>query len=68
MRTKYSVTLLIILYFTMQSQAQPISLHPENPHYFEYKGKPVLLITSGEHYGAVINQGFRLRKIPEYPC
>jgi hypothetical protein len=35
--------------------AQPISLHPENPHYFEWKGKPTILVTSGEHYGAVLN-------------
>lgn len=30
----------------------------ENPHYYEYGGKPVLLITSAEHYGAVINPDF----------
>ena len=33
----------------------PISLHPQNPHYFLFRGKPTILITSGEHYGAVIN-------------
>ncbi len=36
----------------------PIQLHPENPHYFFYKGKPLALITSAEHYGAVLNLGF----------
>jgi hypothetical protein len=35
-----------------------ISPYPANPHYFAYKGKPVLLITSDQHYGAVINQDF----------
>ena len=35
--------------------AQPIALHQQNPHYFIYKNKPVILITSAEHYGAVIN-------------
>jgi hypothetical protein len=35
--------------------SQPIRIHPENPHYFEYKGKAVVLITSGMHYGAVLN-------------
>ena len=29
-----------------------------NPHYFEYKGKEILLITSAEHYGAVISANF----------
>jgi hypothetical protein len=40
------------------AQTKPISLHPENPHYFSYQGKPILLITSGEHYGAVMNPDF----------
>ena len=38
--------------------AQPLSLHPENPHYFLFRGKPTILITSGEHYGAVLNLAF----------
>lgn len=38
--------------------AQPIGLHPENPHYFKYKGKPLILVTSAEHYGAVLNMDF----------
>lgn len=37
---------------------EPLSLHPQNPHYFLFRGKPTLLITSGEHYGAVLNQDF----------
>lgn len=37
---------------------KPISLHPENPHYFLYRGKPTVLITSGEHYGALLNLDF----------
>ena len=36
----------------------PIALHPENPHYFLYDDKATVLITSGEHYGAVLNQDF----------
>lgn len=58
METKYLNIILILTYLTLPIQAQPIGLHPENPHYFEYKGEPVLLITSGEHYGAVINKEF----------
>ena len=38
--------------------AQTVRLHPQNPHYLEYKGKPVVLITSAEHYGAVLNPAF----------
>jgi hypothetical protein len=36
----------------------PISLHPDNPHYFCFRGRPTLLITSAEHYGAVLNRDF----------
>jgi hypothetical protein len=36
----------------------PIQLHPENQHYFLYKGKPVVIISSAEHYGAVLNLDF----------
>ena len=44
------------------SAAGPIRLHPKNPHYFEFRGKAVALITSGEHYGAVINGAFDYRR------
>ena len=36
----------------------PLSLHPKNTHYFLYRGKPLILIGSTEHYGAVMNLGF----------
>ena len=38
--------------------AQPIALHAENPRYFVWQGKPTVLITSGEHYGALLNLDF----------
>jgi hypothetical protein len=40
------------------AQIKPISLHPSNPHYFQYQDKPLILITSGEHYGSVLNLDF----------
>ena len=36
----------------------PLRLHPHNPRYFQFRGKPSVLITAGEHYGAVINLDF----------
>ena len=36
----------------------PLALHPDNPHYFLFRGRPAILITSGEHYGAVLNLDF----------
>jgi hypothetical protein len=40
------------------SAAEPLKLHPDNPHYFLFRGRPTVLITSGEHYGAVLNRDF----------
>jgi len=41
---------------------KPIALHPDNPHYFLFRGKPTVLITSAEHYGVVLNLDFDFRK------
>ncbi len=54
--------LILAIMCAALSVAQPLRLHPDNPHYFEYRGRPVLLITSGEHYGAVLNTAFDYRK------
>jgi len=35
-----------------------IRVSEKNPRYFEYKGKEILLITSAEHYGAVVSRNF----------
>jgi Cellulase (glycosyl hydrolase family 5) len=40
---------------TPAEPARPISLDPQNPHYFLFRGRPTVLITSTEHYGAVMN-------------
>ncbi len=56
------LTLLGLLLLAQSSRGvapmPPIALHPENPHYFLWRGKPTVLITSGEHYGAVLNLEF----------
>ena len=39
-------------------RSQPLALLSDNPHYFQFRGKPTVLITSGEHYGAVLNLDF----------
>jgi hypothetical protein len=36
----------------------PVRLHPDNPHYLEFRGRPTVLVSSGEHYGAVLNLDF----------
>ena len=35
-----------------------LSLHPDNPRYFLFRGKPEILVGSSEHYGALLNKGF----------
>jgi Cellulase (glycosyl hydrolase family 5) len=49
---------------------KPISLDPENPHYFQFRGRPTVLITSTEHYDAVMNLDFNypiyLNELREY--
>ena len=37
---------------------EPLSINKVNPHYLEFRGKPVVLIGSTEHYGAVLNLDF----------
>ncbi len=47
--------------FAQQAGRTPLRLHPDNGHYLEFRGKPAVLITSGEHYGAVLNVDFDYR-------
>lgn len=56
-------SLAVLTTFTLS--AQPLVLHPENPHYFVFRGKPSIIITSGEHYGAVLNLDFDYAKYLE---
>jgi len=64
----YAVLLVFVIYavYPVTAQAKPkfkpIELHPDNPHYFLWRGKPTILITSGEHYGGLLNQDFDYKK------
>lgn len=40
------------------ASAQPVALYTGNPHYLCIDGRPAVLVTSGEHYGAVLNRDF----------
>lgn len=41
---------------------QPIRIHPANSKCFEFRGKPLVLITATEHYGSVLNRAFRFER------
>lgn len=63
MKLKFPALLTMILTLASSVMAEePLKLHPENPHYFLFRDKPELLITSAEHYGAVLNSEFDFRK------
>ena len=49
------ITFLTTTYLPAAQPTNPISLHPVNPHYFLWRNEPTILITSGEHYGALLN-------------
>jgi hypothetical protein len=59
---KYIVKIIIFLLLSNPLYSQVVSINPENPHYLNFRNKPILLITSGEHYGSVINLDFDYKK------
>lgn len=46
----------------LAAASEPIRLHPDNPHYFLWRDKPTILITSTEHYGAVLNRAIDYKR------
>ena len=56
-----SIVALAACASALLADAAPLALHPENPHYFLFRQKPAVLLTSGEHYGAVLNLDFDYR-------
>lgn len=51
-------TLVTLLLAWFNSYGQAIRMDATNPHYFSFRGKPILLITSAEHYGGIVNKAF----------
>jgi hypothetical protein len=54
-------SLSAVALFLAPAAAAPIRLHPENPHYFQWRDQPTVLVGSTEHYGAVLNLDFDYR-------
>lgn len=38
--------------------SMPIRVHPYNSKVFDFRGKPIVLVTACEHYGGVMNRPF----------
>lgn len=41
-----------------ESPTEAVCLHPENPRYFLFRNRPLVLLAATEHYGSVINRAF----------
>jgi len=54
----YIFLISALLLISCQEKYPPLSLHPDNQHYFQFRGKPTILTGSTEHYGAVMNLDF----------
>jgi hypothetical protein len=63
-RVQFALLYVFALVFTpsptafAQEKHPPLALHPDNGHYFLFRGKPTVIVTSAEHYGAVLNFDF----------
>lgn len=66
-----SVLVFLVVEFSMQSatyaktlkemstmSVHVFSIHPDNYRCFQYRGKPMKILTSAEHYGTVMNTDF----------
>ncbi|MFN0067848.1 MAG: PA14 domain-containing protein [Limisphaerales bacterium] len=55
--------LVLLLVLVLAADRSPaFQLHPENPRHFLFRGRPTVIVTSGEHYGAVVNADFDFRR------
>ncbi|MDQ2774412.1 MAG: DUF6298 domain-containing protein [Acidobacteriota bacterium] len=62
MRTIFVLAAALIALGCSSARAEAIRIHPENPRYFLFRGKPVVLLTASEHYGSVMNRPFDFEK------
>lgn len=62
MKYKICLQVIALLFLSYFAKAQSLKLDPVNPHYLSFHGKPLLLISSAEPYGAVVNKKFDYKK------
>jgi hypothetical protein len=39
-----------------------IAIHPDNPRYFVFRGRPLVLLAATEHYGSIVNRRFNFER------
>jgi hypothetical protein len=62
MRVTPLLSLTLLAASTVAPAAEALRIHPDNPHYFLFRGKPLVLLSASEHYGSVINRPFDFEK------
>lgn len=65
MRQLVLFIVVCMLNFSIVHAQHVLRLYPANRHYLMYRNKPVILITSGEHYGALLNLDFDYISYPD---
>jgi len=58
MRRALMVLGLLASVHFLSAADSPVSLYPGNPHHLLFRGRPTVVVTSAEHYGAVLNPDF----------
>ncbi len=48
----------VVVLEKVDSAAPAVSLHPDNPRFFLFRNRPLILLAATEHYGSVINRPF----------
>jgi hypothetical protein len=66
MKQLFQILAASFLITSVSWASSPVTVCKANPHYFFYKDKPLVLITSDQHYGAVIDLDFDYRKFLNY--
>jgi hypothetical protein len=58
MRIRLGALFFLTALIVPRLSSEPVTTDSSNPHYYSFHGRPILLITSAEHYGGVINKAF----------
>ena len=59
-------TVTILFLAGAAAWAEPVKVWPANPRYMMFQGKPIVLVTSDHHYGAVMDRDFDFAKFLAY--
>jgi len=61
----HALALTALVLLANAAPAQTLGLYSRNPRYLAWRGQPLVIVGSGEHYGAVLNADFDFRKYLE---